>query len=604
MGAVSTTILLGLLTCVIIGAIYLRVWFASRDRLDYFYFFLTAFTIAGYAAAELRMMHALTGDAYLSALNIGHWFAWASYITFLLFIWHYLHAGRAWLFWIAAVLRTTGFVINLISPVSLNFTEVTGVKQVTFFGEALSVAVGTRNPLMAIGHAGTVLILFYCIDASITVWRRGDRGLASWVGASAILFIGGRLLDTVLVMWGIVEFPLTVSPFFVGLVIAMGYKLSLDVIRGHELSNELEKRRIESEQLQNALNVAEAAGNVGVWVRNLDEGTLWASPEWRQMFCFEADEPISFEQYLEKIHPDDQSLVRDKLETLLAGSGNYSSEYRVMRPDGTIRWIKSRGRLETKNGKPKTVFGASADITEKMQAESQIHDLGGRLIGAQEAERARLGRELHDDLTQRLALLSIQLGMLSDKGSPDLEKRIHQLSESVDVISADVHRISHELHPANLEQLGLEVALAGFCRETSEARGVFVDFQCGKLPKRIANDVSLCLFRIGQEALNNITKHSSATTAEVTLQVDGKILKLEVSDNGKGFDATNGKAKNSLGLISMQERLATVNGTLDIDSKIGKGTRITASIPLKTGKNNNHNSATNGASPNSNSAAG
>jgi len=211
MGAVSTTILLGLLTCVIIGAIYLRVWFSSRDRLDYFYFFLTAFTIAGYAAAELRMMHALTGEAYLSALNIGHWFAWASYITFLLFIWHYLHAGRAWLFWIAAVLRTAGFVINLISPVSINFTEVTGVKQVTFFGEALSVAVGTRNPLMAIGHVGTVLILFYCIDASITVWRRGDRGLASWVGASAILFIGGRLLDTVLVMWGIVEFPLTVS---------------------------------------------------------------------------------------------------------------------------------------------------------------------------------------------------------------------------------------------------------------------------------------------------------------------------------------------------------------------------------------------------------
>ena len=604
MGAVSTTVLLGLLTCVIIGAIYLRVWFASRDRLDYFYFSLTAFTIAGYAGAELRMMHALTGDAYLSALNFGHFFAWTSYITFLLFLWHYLRSGRAWLFWTAVILRSLAFIIHLMSPAGINFTEVTGVKQVVFFGESLSIAVGTRNPLMVIGHAGTVLILFYCIDASITVWRRGERGLASWVGATAILFIGGRLLDSMLVMWGFVQFPLTVSPFFFGLVIAMGYKLSLDVIRSTELSAELERRHAESEQLQNALNVAEAAGNVGVWVRHLDDGTLWASPEWHQMFGFDADEPISFEKYLEKIHPDDQSLVKDKLDTLLAGSGNYSSEYRVVRPDGTIRWIKSRGRLETKNGKPKTVFGASADITDEKQAESRIHDLGGRLIGAQEAERARLGRELHDDLTQRLALLSIQLGMLSDKGSPDLEKRIHQLSESVDVISADVHRISHELHPANLEQLGLETALSGFCREVSEARGIRVDFHCGRFPRRVSKDISLCLFRIGQEALNNITKHSNATIAEVTLQLDGKIVKLEVSDNGKGFNARNGKSKNSLGLISMQERLATVNGTLDIDSKIGTGTRITASIPLKTGKNGNHKSASNGSGTDHNSAAG
>src|SRR5436190_256497 len=162
MGAVSTTILLGLLTCVIIGAIYLRVWFASRDRLDYFYFSLTAFTIAGYAGAELRMMHALTGDAYLSGLNFGHFFAWSSYITFLLFLWHYLRAGRTWLFWTAVILRSIAFIIHLMSPAGINFTEVTGVKQVVFFGESLSIAVGARNPLMVIGHAGTVLILFYC----------------------------------------------------------------------------------------------------------------------------------------------------------------------------------------------------------------------------------------------------------------------------------------------------------------------------------------------------------------------------------------------------------------------------------------------------------
>jgi signal transduction histidine kinase len=177
--------------------------------------------------------------------------------------------------------------------------------------------------------------------------------------------------------------------------------------------------------------------------------------------------------------------------------------------DGNVRWIHSRGKVEPLNG-ARVIHGAIVDITKLKTAEQAIHDLSGKLMNAQEKERARLARELHDDLSQSIALLSIQLATLRNKPK-DLayvKDQLDQFVSDLDRLSVDVHRISHELHPARLNHLGLETALRGFCRELSAAHPLEIYFEAENLPRDLPDDVSLCLYRVTQESLQNVIKHS------------------------------------------------------------------------------------------------
>lgn len=213
----------------------------------------------------------------------------------------------------------------------------------------------------------------------------------------------------------------------------------------------------------------------------------------------------------------------------------------------------------------------------------RANELSGRLIAAQEAERSRLARELHDDLSQSLALLSIEVDTLSTSTNGDtaLEERMGVLSERIRHISQDIHRISHTLHPALLQQLGLVTAIGGFCRELQKNRGLNITFTSSDLSSEPSDEVALCLFRITQESLQNVAKHSESSTATVDIAEHGKEIRLTVTDEGKGFDPQSKIVQDSIGLVSMQERIWSVNGSLAIDSRPGKGTRITARVPIK-----------------------
>jgi PAS domain S-box-containing protein len=581
MHALSASIYLGMAACVLLGAIYLRIWFSSRSRISLLYFSISAFSVGAYAAVELQMMHSETAEDYLVFLNGGHVVAWASYVSFLLFIRHYLNSTRTWIFWTGVTLRSTALLINFLSPVNINFTSVAGITKMRFLGETLSVIDGTRNPLMIIGHIGTAWILIYCIDAAFTLWRRGGRADAVWVGGSAVLFMGGRLLDTVLVMWGLVNIPLTASPFFMGIVLVMGYRLSLTAVRSESLFEQLQQERELAYNTQSVLDVATAAANVGVWVRIADGGEMWVSPTWRRIFQFDDDQAVTYDEFLARVHPDDRADLQETFREAAAFSHGYSTEYRIVHPGGEVRWISSRGRMETLNGGPAKFFGASADITERKLAEMAAYELGGRLIGAQEKERARLARELHDDLSQRLALLSIELDLLNQASEKGIDARISKLGDDVRLISQDVHRMSHELHPASLERLGLEIALGGFSREFSQAHGIDVSIHCENIPDDIPKPIALCIYRIVQEALQNVAKHSGAPSCDVALCISAGELRLEVSDKGRGFDAAaTGLGGGSIGLIGMRERAMAINGTLEIASALGRGTVISVAVPV------------------------
>jgi PAS domain S-box-containing protein len=229
------------------------------------------------------------------------------------------------------------------------------------------------------------------------------------------------------------------------------------------------------------------------------------------------------------------------------------------------------------------VIAMIRDITERKQAEESLHRLSGRLISAQEDERRRIARELHDDFNQRLALLAIDLERLHE-GLPvsqeSLTDDLASLLRRTKEISSDIHSLSHQLHPSSLQHLGLVAATRNFCKEISGQHAIDIEFVHHGVPRSLPDDVALCLYRIVQEALRNVIKHSGAESAriEITGTADG--LELQISDNGMGFDPESARTRRGLGLLSIRERLRLVSGTISFERVEPNGTRIEVRVPI------------------------
>jgi signal transduction histidine kinase len=206
------------------------------------------------------------------------------------------------------------------------------------------------------------------------------------------------------------------------------------------------------------------------------------------------------------------------------------------------------------------------------------------LISAQERELSNIARELHDDICQRLAMLSLKIERVSKQwsaGEAQVGEQLENIWKQCNVLAHDVQAMSHELHPSLLDNLGLIAALRSICRELSEQSGVAVDFTTQNVPTFLPRDVSLSLFRLVQEALHNALKHSKGTHFYVHLEGMADGIALEIRDWGIGFDANNGRKKKGLGLVSMHERIQLLNGRIDIDSRPNAGTRVRVHVPLE-----------------------
>jgi len=279
------------------------------------------------------------------------------------------------------------------------------------------------------------------------------------------------------------------------------------------------------------------------------------------------------------IDPDQRTAF---MKQLLANGGIRDLEVPLRRKDGQIRMtLKSAERIEV-NGEP-CVLSVIADITDRKQAEEAMSSFSRRLIEAQEAERTRIARELHDDINQRLAMVAVGLKMLKQDFSHSEPKTIRHIDatcEQVSGLEKDIQALSHRLHSSKLEYLGLEAAIAGFCRELSERQNIKINLHSDGVPEDLSNDVSLCLFRVLQEALHNAVKYSGTDSFEVSLIGASHELQLRVHDSGAGFDPKTVKDGHGLGLTSMRERLRLVDGELSIDSMPQQGTTIVARVPL------------------------
>jgi signal transduction histidine kinase len=218
------------------------------------------------------------------------------------------------------------------------------------------------------------------------------------------------------------------------------------------------------------------------------------------------------------------------------------------------------------------------------QARDAQLQLSGLLINAQEMERSRVAAELHDDFSQRLALLALELENVSEAlpdSSEGSKQQLHQLWNSASELGADLHTVSHRLHPSSLESLGLVPGLKALCREFTSRQGIEVVFSSEHILRAVPPEVALCLFRIVQEGLQNLRKFSGASQGRVSLRKEGDRLFLCVSDEGRGFDAKDMRRRVGLGIRSMGERARLVGGQFEIHSEPGKGTRIDVSVPVQ-----------------------
>jgi two-component system, LuxR family, sensor kinase FixL len=563
--------------CLTLAMMHLIIWVQQTWRRAHLLFSVTAISVAAIVACELLLMRAQTTEQFGTVMRWAHVPLFFTVVSIVGFVRLYLRAGRPWLGYTVCGVRLLVLIINFLSVPNVNYKEITGLRHLTTLGgETISIAEGVRNPWVKLDELSVLLLLVFAADASVTLWRRGDRSerrRALVVGGSTTFFILAAAGHATLVNEGFIQSPYLIGLSFLAIVAAMGYELSQDVLRAARLSDDLRES-------QQRMALATHAAKLGIWVRDLVRNEVWATDEWRALLGFGKSEPIDLNAFLQKLHPEDREAVSQTLGKALDGQGGYETEYRVVLPDGRMRWIASRGRVEfDPAGKPVLARGASLDITTRKQAEEAARDLSGRLIYAQEAERMRLACDLHDDLSQSLALLSIELEMFG-QSRPAERGQMQEFSAQVKRLSSEVHRLSHELHPAKLEQLGLVAALRGFCKEFAVAHEMAIAFADRSVPRAVPEATALCLYRIAQEALHNVVKHSGGTAARVELTMEGSELRLAIADDGVGFDPQTMRANGSLGLVSMSERARFVHGLLSVESQAGKGTKIEVRVPI------------------------
>jgi PAS domain S-box-containing protein len=282
--------------------------------------------------------------------------------------------------------------------------------------------------------------------------------------------------------------------------------------------------------------------------------------------------------------PEDWPSFSQKLkEALEKGLSFQRVEKHCLHKSGRIVTTESSGFLvRGSSGEPQYFVGEVLDITQRKLAEEALSSVNRRLIEAQEQERTRVARELHDDINQRIALLAVKLSSLSEQLHPVARGNMEELNEELSRLGSDIQALSHRLHSSKLDYLGLATAAASFCRELSRQQKLKIDLKVAEdFPKAIPQEISLCLFRVLQEALQNATKHSGAQNFEVSLSYAADLIELTVRDWGIGFDPEEATTRScGVGLTSMRERLKLVNGHLTVDSQPQVGTTINALVPL------------------------
>lgn len=359
--------------------------------------------------------------------------------------------------------------------------------------------------------------------------------------------------------------------------------MAVDITERKDAEESLRRKEME-------LKEAQRLAGVGSWQWDPDTDRVVWSEELHRIAGRDPGLPaVSYKEHSQLYTGESWEQLRGAVETALQSGAPYELVLEMVRNDGAHRWVRARGEAQRDStGRIAQLRGTLQDITERKLAEEALSSVNGRLIEAQESERARIARDLHDDIGQRLAMLAVAVAHVkrllpetsADTAVGEARRTMDALQNQTAEIIADVQALSHELHPPRLLHLGVVAAMRGFCEELSGQKSAEIDFRTDSVPGKVPPDVSLCLFRVLQEALHNAVRHSRVRHFDVQLRGTGNTVDLTVRDEGVGFDVDAANRGVGLGLTSMKERLKLVGGELFIESQSTRGTTVVARAPV------------------------
>jgi PAS domain S-box-containing protein len=371
-------------------------------------------------------------------------------------------------------------------------------------------------------------------------------------------------------------------------------------IRMFGTAQDVTERKQAEEQLKKSeqqLAEAQRIAHVGHWERDLQTGLITWSDE---IYCIlglpSQERALPRTEWRDMLHPEDWERVSLAIEEAQLGVRRYDVEYRIVRPDGEVRFIHSQGDIiRDEQGQPRRAFGIMQDITERKQAEEQLRAtteqlraLSARIHSAKEEEGTRIAREIHDELGAALTSLRWDLEsvdkVISESGDQPqlkvLRERIESMLRLTETTISSVRRISSELRPSILDDLGLVEAIEWQAQQFQDRMGIICRCDCSLENLDLSREQSTAVFRILQEALTNILRHAQATRVDITTKVEAGEFVLAIIDNGRGITENKKSGAQSLGLLGMQERAHLIGGKINITGVEGKGTMITVRVPI------------------------
>jgi two-component system sensor kinase FixL len=424
--------------CLAMALPFLFVAISQRRAAPLFFVSAVAATVT-IAAAEFAMMRAGSAQQFATALR------WAQVPIFVLvvsivgFIRLYFGTGRLWLGIAACVVRFVCLIIDFLSPVNLNFREITGLQHLRFLGETVSTPVGVLSSWTHVAELSSLLLLLFVVDASISLWRQqksDSRRRALIVGGSITFFIVLAAGVTALIHLEIIQAPYLVSFPFVAIVVAMALELGYELFAATQVAKKLR----ESEE---RMRLAADAVNLRIWEWDLSKDEIWATNARRALLGWPASGKITLENFISTVHPDDRNRIRQAIADAIHKGQHFDSEYRLVLPDGIVRWMAARGSVHfDAHGNPARLLGISIEITARKQAEFESKQRRDELSHlSRVALVGELSASIAHELNQPLAGIQTNAGageFLIDRGDVDLK----EIRELLADISADARRAS------------------------------------------------------------------------------------------------------------------------------------------------------------------
>ena len=351
--------------CLTLALVHMLVWWRRLEARANLLFALMAVATAVFAGCEFWTMRAETPGAFGMAVRWAHVPGWVLIVSLVGFVRLYLRAGRLWLAWTVCGVRTLSLILNFVCTPNLNYREITALRHVSFLGETVAVAEGVPNPWMLIAHLSLLLLVIFVADAAISVWKRGDRRQALLVGGSIIFFVVTGTGQLILTFWGIIHAPITVSLFFMGIVAAMGYELSRDLLRATQLSDDLRESEARFRTMANTAPVM-------IWMSGTDKLCTFFNKGWLDFTGRSLEQELG-NGWAEGVHREDLDRCFEVYVNSFEARKPFTMEYRLRRIDGEYRWVLDNGapRFAT-DGTFLGYIGSGIDITERKQAQDRF----------------------------------------------------------------------------------------------------------------------------------------------------------------------------------------------------------------------------------------